>query len=160
MLKGSTILDSPRIVRAKRRILLPLFPRHVGKPEGLLRATVAADLDRYTIQVSEPYHTGQGCRTSASKGSESIALVQMFVNSFEPTIGDTVDHASCYSIFLDMPQGLGATTEVQLKNRIRLVQEIEVIEKPPLRFGCWPVGRRAGLAISGDIDSAWIQCFF
>ncbi|HWZ20688.1 MAG TPA: hypothetical protein VNW73_17970 [Ktedonobacteraceae bacterium] len=29
-----------------------MFPRHVGKPEGLLRATVAADLDRYTTQIS------------------------------------------------------------------------------------------------------------
>ena len=51
LLKGSTILDS-RFVRAQRRILLTLFPRHVGKPEGLLRATVAADLDRYTTQIS------------------------------------------------------------------------------------------------------------
>ncbi len=25
----------------------------MGKPDGLLRATVAADLDRYTIQVSD-----------------------------------------------------------------------------------------------------------
>ena len=52
LLKGSTILNSPRFVRAQRRILLTLFPRHVGKPEGLLRATVAADLDRYTTQIS------------------------------------------------------------------------------------------------------------
>jgi hypothetical protein len=51
LLKGSTILDS-RLVRAQRRILLTLFPHHVGKPEGLLRATVAADLDRYTTQIS------------------------------------------------------------------------------------------------------------
>ena len=58
LLKGSTILDS-LIWRAQRRILLTLFPSHVGRPEGLLRATVAADLDRYTIQISPPDHTGQ-----------------------------------------------------------------------------------------------------
>ena len=53
LLKGSTSLNTPRIARAGRRILLSLFPLHVGKPEGLLRATVAADLDRYTTQVSD-----------------------------------------------------------------------------------------------------------
>ena len=43
---------SSQMSRAQRRILLTLCPRHVGKPEGLLRATVAADLDRYTTQIS------------------------------------------------------------------------------------------------------------
>jgi len=66
------------------RILVSLFPRHAGTPKGVLPATVAADLDRYTTQVSEPNHTGQGCRTSASKVSESIAYEQIFVNSFDP----------------------------------------------------------------------------
>ena len=48
-----------RILRARHRILLSLFLPHVGKPEGLLRATAAADLDRYTTQVSQPEHTGE-----------------------------------------------------------------------------------------------------
>jgi len=39
--------------RAEHRILLSLFPSHVGKPEGLLRATAAADPDRYTTQVTD-----------------------------------------------------------------------------------------------------------
>ena len=48
-----------RILRARRRILLSLFLHHVGRPKGLLRTTVAADLDRYTTQVSQPEYTGQ-----------------------------------------------------------------------------------------------------
>jgi len=53
-------------LRAGRRRLCSLFPHHVGKPGGLLRATVAADLDRYTTQVSPPDQTGQCCITRAS----------------------------------------------------------------------------------------------
>lgn len=77
-----------------------------------------------------------------------------------PVVRSTVDEAPCYSMFLDMPEGLGSTLETQTENKGRLVQEIESIKGPLLRIGCWPDGCRAALAISGDIDSVTIQDFF
>jgi hypothetical protein len=41
-----------------------------------------------------------------------------------------------------------------------LVEQIEALDAPFLRFGCWPDGSRAAFAISGDIDSVTIQDFF
>ena len=65
-----------------------------------------------------------------------------------------------YTLYLDLPEGLGTTRQEQLRRRSALVQQIEDIDTPFLRFGCWPDGRRAGLAISGDIDSVTVQDFF
>lgn len=65
-----------------------------------------------------------------------------------------------YSLYLDMPDGLGTTRVEQVKRRSALVQQIEQLEAPFLYFGCWPDNNRAALAISGDIDSVTIQDFF
>jgi peptidoglycan/xylan/chitin deacetylase (PgdA/CDA1 family) len=65
-----------------------------------------------------------------------------------------------YALYLDLAEGLGTTREEQLQRRSALVQQIEDIDTPFLRFGCWPDGRRAALAISGDIDSVTVQDFF
>jgi len=65
-----------------------------------------------------------------------------------------------YALYLDLAEGLGTTHEEQLQRRSALVQQIEAIDTPFLRFGCWPDGRRAALAISGDIDSVTVQDFF
>lgn len=65
-----------------------------------------------------------------------------------------------YACYLDLPAGLGASREEQIRLRSDLVQKIEALEAPLLRFGYWPSGQRAALAISGDIDSVTIQDFF
>ena len=65
-----------------------------------------------------------------------------------------------YTLYLDLPEGLGATREEQVKRRSALVQQIEHIDTPFLHFGCWPDGSQAALAISGDIDSVTVQDFF
>ena len=65
-----------------------------------------------------------------------------------------------YALYLDLPAGLGTSRDEQLRQRSRLVQQIEASEAPLLRFGCWPDGSRAALAISSDIDSVTIQDFF
>lgn len=70
------------------------------------------------------------------------------------------DDATRYALYLDLPQGLGATREEQSRQRCALVERIEQLEKPLVRFGCWPDGARAALSVTGDIDSVTIQDFF
>ncbi len=65
-----------------------------------------------------------------------------------------------YTLYLDLAEGLGTTREEQLQRRSALVRQIEDIDTPFLRFGCWPDGTQAALAISGDIDSVTVQDFF
>jgi hypothetical protein len=70
------------------------------------------------------------------------------------------DARAGYACYLDLPDGLGQSREEQIRLRSELVQKIEALETPLLRFGYWPSGQRAALAISGDIDSVTIQDFF
>jgi hypothetical protein len=70
------------------------------------------------------------------------------------------EEAYRYALYLDMPGGLGTTREEQIERRSALVQRVEQLEKPFIRFGNWPDGNRATLAISGDIDSVTVQDFF
>jgi hypothetical protein len=65
-----------------------------------------------------------------------------------------------YSLYLDMPEGLGKSRQEQIAQRSTLVAEIEALDKPFLRFGVWPDGARAALSITGGIDSITIQDFF
>ena len=65
-----------------------------------------------------------------------------------------------YACYLDLPDGLGQKREEQVELRSKLLQKIEQLEKPLLRFGYWPSGYGAALSISGDIDSVTIQDFF
>lgn len=68
--------------------------------------------------------------------------------------------ASNYALYLDLPQGLGASREERMQRRSELVERIEQLDKPFLHFGCWPDGNRAALSVTGDIDSVTIQDFF
>src|SRR5712692_7059919 len=77
-----------------------------------------------------------------------------------PAVCCSQEEGKMYTLYLDLPEGLGATREEQVKRRSALVQEVEQINTPFLHFGCWPDGRRSALAISGDIDSVTVQDFF
>jgi hypothetical protein len=65
-----------------------------------------------------------------------------------------------YACYLDLPAGLGQNRDEQIHSRGELVEKIEALATPLLRFGYWPDGQRAALAITGDIDSVTIQDFF
>jgi peptidoglycan/xylan/chitin deacetylase (PgdA/CDA1 family) len=65
-----------------------------------------------------------------------------------------------FACYLDLPDGLGQDRAEQVRLRSELVQKIETLDAPLLRFAYWPQGQRAALAISGDIDSVTIQDFF
>jgi len=77
-----------------------------------------------------------------------------------PAVYSSQEDANMYALYLDLPAGLDTTRDEQLRQRSKLVQQIESSEVPLLRFGCWPNGSRAALAISSDIDSITIQDFF
>lgn len=77
-----------------------------------------------------------------------------------PIVRVAQQDAAYYAYYADMPDGLGVTRMEQFKRRTMLVEQIEELDKPLIRFGCWPEGRRAALAISGDIDSVTVQDFF
>jgi peptidoglycan/xylan/chitin deacetylase (PgdA/CDA1 family) len=70
------------------------------------------------------------------------------------------EEAYKYAMYLDKPEGFGTTREKQAASKSALVEQIETLDAPLLRFGCWPNGIRAALAISGDIDSVTVQDFF
>lgn len=70
------------------------------------------------------------------------------------------DKAHNYSMYLDIPEGLGTNREDQAVRKNAIVEQVEELEAPLLRFGCWPNGARAALAVSGDIDSITVQDFF
>jgi len=77
-----------------------------------------------------------------------------------PAVRCTENEAHTYALYLDLPEGFGATREEQARRKIALVQQIEELPAPFLYFGCWPNGSHAALAISGDIDSVTVQDFF
>jgi peptidoglycan/xylan/chitin deacetylase (PgdA/CDA1 family) len=70
------------------------------------------------------------------------------------------DETEDYALYLDLPEGLGATREEQRSRRSALVARIEASRIPLVRFGLWPDAHRAALSITGDIDSVTIQDFF
>src|SRR6266700_2017842 len=72
----------------------------------------------------------------------------------------TPQDAYAYTLYLDITEGLGTNRKEQMLRRSALVEQIEQLEAPLLRFGCWPNCSRAALAVSGDIDSVTIQDFF
>ncbi len=77
-----------------------------------------------------------------------------------PAVYCPQEEGKMYTLYLDLPEGLGATREEQVKRRSALVQQLERLDTPFLHFGCWPNGSHAALAISGDIDSVTVQDFF
>jgi len=77
-----------------------------------------------------------------------------------PAMRCSNEDASRYTLYLDLPEGLGETRAEQLQRRSALVQKIEHLKAPFLHFGCWPDGNRAALSITGDIDSVTVQDFF
>lgn len=70
------------------------------------------------------------------------------------------EEAHGYALYLDLAEGLGTTRKEQMRQRSLLIQQIEELDSPLIRFGCWPDCSRAALGVTGDIDSITIQDFF
>lgn len=87
-------------------------------------------------------------------------VVDFLTEQGYPVARCSQDEADRYALYLDIPEGLGTTRAKQAKRRSSIVEQIEQLAAPLIRFGCWPDGYRAALAISGDIDSVTVQDFF
>ncbi len=77
-----------------------------------------------------------------------------------PAVRCREQEAPMYALYLDMPEGLGATRAEQVQRRSTLLDQIDGLQEPLIYFGCWPNGSRGALAITGDIDSVTVQDFF
>ena len=100
------------------------------------------------------------CPAIAVSQQTSEEVVNFLYEQGYPVIRCSPEEAQLYALYLDRPEGLGITSEEQGENASKLVEEIESLERPLLRFGYWPDGCRAALAVSGDIDSVTVQDFF
>jgi peptidoglycan/xylan/chitin deacetylase (PgdA/CDA1 family) len=77
-----------------------------------------------------------------------------------PTARASVEDTSRYALYVDLPNGLGETRLARWQRRSELLERLECLDAPLVRFAPWPDGARAALSISGDIDSVTIQDFF
>jgi peptidoglycan/xylan/chitin deacetylase (PgdA/CDA1 family) len=77
-----------------------------------------------------------------------------------PCVTASPEMASGYAAYVNLPDGLGTTREERMRTGTALVKRIERADVPLVRFGPWPRGYQAALAITGDIDSVTIQDFF
>ncbi len=77
-----------------------------------------------------------------------------------PAVQCPPEDAQEYALALELPEGLGTTREQRIERCSALLDQIEQLEAPFLRFGCWPDGHQAALSVTGDIDSVTIQDFF
>lgn len=102
------------------------------------------------------------CLPCLALSPRTTSVVEDFLHEqgypFTPNVEESA--RAGYACYLDLPEGLGNSREEQRTLRSELLQKIETLEAPLLRFGYWPAGQRAALAISGDIDSVTIQDFF
>ncbi len=128
--------------------------------------------------------TVEDAQTSAWQGADVvIEATQCTVSSaLRPCIGlspDTADDVASFlheqgypamrapqseavefACYLTMPDGLGMQREEQRKRRSALIEQIETLDAPLIRFASWPSRHRAALSITGDIDSITVQDFF
>lgn len=110
---------------------------------------------------------GQAC-TVAAAAFPGVALSQRSTGEVERMLREqgyavmrvASEAQASGSVYVDRPDGLGATRAERQQAASALVRQIEQGAAPLARIGLWPDGRRAALSITGDIDSVTIQDFF
>lgn len=100
------------------------------------------------------------CLPALALSTRTPVEVEDFLHEQGYAVIPDVKEEAGYASYLDLPDGLGQTRAEQIQIRSELIQKIESLQTPLLRFAYWPSGQRAALAISGDIDSITIQDFF
>jgi peptidoglycan/xylan/chitin deacetylase (PgdA/CDA1 family) len=113
------------------------------------------------VRIQDAHFTVEAdyCPCIALSPQTSTEVLDFLLEQGYPTVYCAQEESHKFSLYLDLPDGLGTMRKEQIKLRSELVQQIEQLEVPFLHFGCWPNGNRAALAISGDIDSVTIQDF-
>ncbi len=117
-----------------------------------------------TEQIIESYDFGisAACFPALALSPRTSPEVESFLHEQGYAVITNVDQneQERYAYYLDLPEGLGQERKDQIQLRSALIEKIEHLDTPFLRFGYWPSRHKAALAISGDIDSVTIQDFF
>ncbi len=134
-----------------------LLGRHVTVKDQALVKWVEPDS---CIQARSFSVEAECCPCLALSPETPTGVLDFLLEQGYPAIYCARQESQQYALYLDLPAGLGTTREEQIRQRGELVRQIEELNAPFLHFACWPDGKRAALAISGDIDSVTIQDFF
>ncbi|GHO52454.1 polysaccharide deacetylase family protein [Ktedonobacter robiniae] len=137
------------------------------------RATILA---RHVQLVEQPTTTRNEHEVSVEARSFTLEALQCPAIGVSPETPEAVlaflheqgyaalraseEERASYAHYLHLPAGLGTSRSAQFEMRSDIIQQIEGLTAPLLRFACWPSGHQAALSISGDIDSVTIQDFF
>lgn len=137
-----------------------LLARHVTV-EGRSTVTWAGSDERVSSPSDSFMVNAVQCPCIALSARTAQAVEDYLHEQGYPTVRiDAEDGGENYGLYLDMPDGLGKTRTEQMHERGALVDRIERLEAPLMRFSCWPDGYAAALAVTGDIDSVTVQDFF
>ncbi len=134
-----------------------LLARHLTVEDGSVIPWYEQD-----VQVqSQRFTVNATCCPCIGVSQQTSQEVLNFLNEQGyPFAQSSQEKAHNYSMYIDIPESLGRNRYDQAIQKKALVEQVEALESPFLRFGCWPSGVRAALAISGDIDSITVQDFF
>lgn len=130
-----------------------------------LTVVTSSPLDH--VELKEPVVLPHSCIVHAEKcpcigiSPHTPASVTAFLSEQGyPFMSAPPSQADTFSLYLDLPEGVGRDREEMQYRCNELISQIERINAPLLYFSCWPENYKAALTISGDIDSVTIQDFF
>ena len=149
------------LVRATCTPRATLLSRHLTIEDARTEAWHSSEevihAHRFTVQAASCPCLGLSSRTPQE-------VVDFLHEQGYPTrLCDPEADVSSYALYIDMPEGLGgsgASRDERTRACSELVERLERLYAPLLRFWHWPDGSRAALSITGDIDSVTIQDFF
>lgn len=163
--------------RARSQFKMQIAPQAPGR--WLVEATCsprATVIARHLEVVDQPTTPGAAGEVWVSSQRFTVSAPRCPCLAVSPETPEEVPHflqeagypavrcspgdAQAYAFYFDLPEGLGATRAQRIERCSALVEQIEQLEAPFLRFGCWPDGNQAALSVTGDIDSVTIQDFF
>jgi peptidoglycan/xylan/chitin deacetylase (PgdA/CDA1 family) len=133
-----------------------VLARHLRTGAGLVQWSgidSIVSVRRFTVHAAE-----SPCIALSYRTSDDVAC--FLLEQGYPITRAELDAAPGYALYLDMPDGLGTTRSAQIKKRSALIEEVEALDKPLIRFGIWPGRAHAALSVTGDIDSITVQDFF
>lgn len=138
----------------ERATILARYVQHIDQPTTSWNEhEVSVEARTFTLEASLCPAIG------VSPETPEEVLVFLHEQGYAAQHASEVERAS-YTHYLHLPAGLGTSRSAQFETRSKIIQQVEALTTPLLRFSCWPSGHQAALSISGDIDSVTIQDFF
>lgn len=134
-----------------------LLARHVRLVEGEAQPWSGPDMRLLPVSCVVEANRCPCVALSARTPEEVAAFLD---EQGFPWVRAAETEAEDYAIYFDLPEGLGTTRDEQIEKRSRLLTDVLAGDVPLVYFGCWPEGKHAALAITGDVDSVTIQDFF